>query len=186
MDERPDLVDFLTPVCKFACTEGGIEAANLGIQVLGGYGYLREYRVEQALRDARITAIYEGANGIHALTLATRLLRNADGAAATAFAGFLASEGARDALAAWQAARDRMLAAPDAAKAAHAFMLLTVDAALSAVWLRLERNAAHAPDPERLLHLARLQRAVLPARLRYHGELLAIALAAPAAMGQVA
>ncbi len=186
LDERPELVDFLTPVSKFACTEAGIRAVNLGIQVLGGYGYLREYRVEQALRDARITAIYEGTNGIHALTLATRLLRNADGAAATAFAAFLASEGAGEALATWQAARERMLAAPDAAKAAHAFMLLTVDAALSAVWLRLERNAAHAPDPERLLRLARLQRAVLPARLRYHADLMAIALTARAGMGPVA
>ncbi|HEY0274621.1 MAG TPA: acyl-CoA dehydrogenase family protein, partial [Paenirhodobacter sp.] len=51
---RPDLVDFLTPLCKFTCTEAGVAAANLGIQVLGGYGYLREYRVEQVLRDARV------------------------------------------------------------------------------------------------------------------------------------
>lgn len=36
--ERPDLVDFLTPVCKFTCTEAGVTAANLGMQALGGYG----------------------------------------------------------------------------------------------------------------------------------------------------
>jgi len=57
---------------------------------------------------------------------------------------------------------------------------------LSAVWLRLQRNAVHAPDPERLVHLARLQHAVLPARLRYHADLMAIALAAPAGTGRVA
>jgi alkylation response protein AidB-like acyl-CoA dehydrogenase len=57
------------------CTEAGMRAAELGTQVLGGYGYLREYRVEQTYRDARITAIYEGANGIHAGALAGRGLR---------------------------------------------------------------------------------------------------------------
>ena len=91
-----DLVDFLTPVAKVACTEGGIRAADLGIQVLGGYGYLREYRLEQTWRDARITAIYEGANGIHALTLATRLLRHKKGAAADAFERWLAANGQTD------------------------------------------------------------------------------------------
>ncbi|MBF9061283.1 acyl-CoA dehydrogenase, partial [Rhodobacterales bacterium HKCCSP123] len=77
----PDLVEFLTPLAKAHCTDAGIEAANTGIQVLGGYGYLREYRLEQTFRDARIAAIYEGANGIHERTLATRLLRGAPGAA---------------------------------------------------------------------------------------------------------
>ncbi len=76
---RPALIEFLTPLCKIYGTEAGIKSADLGMQVLGGYGYLKEYRVEQTYRDARITAIYEGANGIHALTLATRLLRMAGG-----------------------------------------------------------------------------------------------------------
>jgi alkylation response protein AidB-like acyl-CoA dehydrogenase len=58
--QNPGLMDFLTPVCKFYCSEGGIRAANLGIQVLGGYGYLREYGMEQVLRDARIRACYPG------------------------------------------------------------------------------------------------------------------------------
>lgn len=68
-ETAPDLVDFLTPVAKVYCTEAGIKAAELGMQVLGGYGYLREYRLEQTYRDARITSIYEGANGIHARML---------------------------------------------------------------------------------------------------------------------
>jgi alkylation response protein AidB-like acyl-CoA dehydrogenase len=80
-----DLIEFLTPICKSFCTDAGVEAAQIGIQVLGGYGYLREYRVEQTLRDARICQIYEGTNGIHALTLAGRLTRHKHGASAKAF-----------------------------------------------------------------------------------------------------
>lgn len=82
---RPELAEFLTPLCKFFCTEAGIRSADLGIQILGGYGYLNEYHVSQTWRDARITSIYEGANGIHYLTLATRALQSHGGAAATAF-----------------------------------------------------------------------------------------------------
>lgn len=174
LEQDPDLVDFLTPVCKFHCTESGIAAANLGIQVLGGYGYLQEYRVEQCLRDARITAIYEGANGIHALTLAARLLRNADGRAADAFARFL---GQGEVLEIWQAARQQMVQAPDPALAAHEFMLLTVEAALAVVWARIEAAADHAPDPAHLRHLAARLARRRPALLRHRAEMVAVALA---------
>ena len=174
LNERSALVDVLTPVCKFACTEGGVAAANLAIQVLGGYGYLREYRVEQVLRDARITTIYEGANGIHAVALATRLLRQADGAAARAFAAFL--EPVPETRAIWDAACKRMLAAPDPTVAAHAFMLLTAEAAMAAVWRRLAEVAGQAPDPARLAHLAAREAAVHPIRLHHQADLVALAL----------
>lgn len=171
-EENPALVDFLTPVCKFAGTEGGIRAANLAIQILGGYGYLREYRVEQTLRDARICAIYEGANGIHALALATRMLRPGG----EAFRRFLAAED--EALAAlWDSARLRMLAAQDPAAGAQAFMALTAEAALGAVWARLAAQAEAAPDPARLKALARREAASRPARLAYRAATLEAALA---------
>lgn len=93
--DAPDLVEFLTPVAKVFCTESGIQAAILGVQVLGGYGYLTEYRVEQTHRDARITAIYEGASGIHARALTTRLLSGRGGAASEAFAAFIRLKMAR-------------------------------------------------------------------------------------------
>lgn len=100
--KHPDLIEFLTPICKSFCTDAGVEAADIGIQVLGGYGYLREYRIEQTLRDARICQIYEGTNGIHALTLACRLTRHKEGASARAFEALikdlLASSGATNAL----------------------------------------------------------------------------------------
>ncbi|SFR45518.1 acyl-CoA dehydrogenase family protein [Litoreibacter janthinus] len=83
--KRPELVEFLTPLCKVFCTEAGITSSNLGIQILGGYGYLTEYGLAQTWADARITAIYEGANGIHELAVATRGLRLKGGAGADAF-----------------------------------------------------------------------------------------------------
>ena len=73
------------------------------MQVLGGYGYLQEYRIEQTYRDLRIAAIYEGASGIHAMGVAARLLRLENGAAMNAFVDYLkgidggpALESARD------------------------------------------------------------------------------------------
>ncbi len=54
-------------MCKTFCTPAGIQAAGLAIQFHGGYGYCREFRVEQVLRDDRITPIYEGTNGIQAM-----------------------------------------------------------------------------------------------------------------------
>lgn len=67
-----DLASLLTPVVKAFQTDLGFEMANVALQVHGGYGYVREYGVEQLVRDARITQIYEGTNGIQALDLVGR------------------------------------------------------------------------------------------------------------------
>jgi alkylation response protein AidB-like acyl-CoA dehydrogenase len=69
-----DLVALMTPILKSQLTDGGFAAANLGVQVMGGHGYIREQGMEQLVRDARITQIYEGANGIQALDLVGRKL----------------------------------------------------------------------------------------------------------------
>ena len=69
-----DLVALLTPVIKSALTDLGFEAANQAVQVHGGHGYVHEWGVEQLVRDARITQIYEGTNGIQALDLVGRKL----------------------------------------------------------------------------------------------------------------
>ncbi len=63
---------FLTPILKGFLTEMGLEAANLGMQVLGGHGYIREHGMEQIARDARIATLYEGTTGIQALDLLGR------------------------------------------------------------------------------------------------------------------
>ncbi len=63
---------FFTPILKGFLTEMGVEAASLGVQVLGGHGYIREHGMEQILRDARIATLYEGTTGIQALDLLGR------------------------------------------------------------------------------------------------------------------
>ena len=69
-----DLAALMTPVVKALLTDLGHEAAQLGIQVHGGHGYIREHGVEQYARDARIAMIYEGTNGVQALDLVGRKL----------------------------------------------------------------------------------------------------------------
>ncbi len=71
---------FLTPITKAFGTRTGIRVSDLGVQVHGGMGYIEETGAAQYLRDVRVTAIYEGTNGIQAMDLAGRKL--ADGGAA--------------------------------------------------------------------------------------------------------
>ncbi|MGH8035986.1 MAG: acyl-CoA dehydrogenase family protein, partial [Lysobacterales bacterium] len=181
--QNPELMDFLTPVCKFYCSAAGIRAANLGIQVLGGYGYLREYSVEQVLRDARITALYEGTNGIQATTLAGRLLRQRGGSAAAAFEfwidGIIAGSTGPGALALaevkrlWVAARNRVQASDDPGTHAHAFMQLTASLACLAAWqLIVTQCESGASHPARLPELARLQFHKLPREAEYWAAML--------------
>jgi alkylation response protein AidB-like acyl-CoA dehydrogenase len=68
------LIDLLIPIAKGYITDKAFEVCSLGIQVYGGYGYIREYPMEQLLRDCRITQIYEGTNGIQAMDLLGRKL----------------------------------------------------------------------------------------------------------------
>jgi len=155
--KRPALVDFLTPLCKIAGSQAGVESADLGIQVLGGYGYLREYGLEQIWRDARICAIYEGANGIHERTTATRALRHGGGSAE--FAALIGELAGHDTaltarLAGWQDRADRMRHAEDALAQAHAFAQDTVTLFFDAVWTRIAAVADNHPQPERIKGLA--------------------------------
>lgn len=73
--------DLLIPVVKSWCTELGVEMASIGVQVHGGMGYVEETGAAQHLRDARITPIYEGTNGIQANDLVGRKLLRDRGAA---------------------------------------------------------------------------------------------------------
>lgn len=69
-----DLVALLTPVVKAYFTDMGTEACNNCLQVFGGHGYIEEWGMEQLVRDVRISQIYEGANGVHAMDLVGRKL----------------------------------------------------------------------------------------------------------------
>jgi hypothetical protein len=66
--------ELLTPIAKGWCTEIGNEVAWIGVQVHGGMGFIEETGAAQHYRDARITAIYEGTNGIQSIDLVTRKL----------------------------------------------------------------------------------------------------------------
>ncbi|MBR9973824.1 acyl-CoA dehydrogenase C-terminal domain-containing protein [Magnetospirillum sulfuroxidans] len=70
--DADDFVALITPVIKALMTDLGFEAANMGMQVLGGHGFIREHGMEQYVRDCRISQIYEGTNGIQALDLVGR------------------------------------------------------------------------------------------------------------------
>jgi alkylation response protein AidB-like acyl-CoA dehydrogenase len=68
------IVDLLIPICKAYVSDRATDVCNLGMQVYGGYGYIKEYPQEQLVRDCRITQIYEGTNGIQAMDLLGRKL----------------------------------------------------------------------------------------------------------------
>ncbi|MBC8420560.1 MAG: acyl-CoA dehydrogenase [Desulfobacterales bacterium] len=74
------LLDFITPIIKAYCSDMGFKVCETAIQCLGGYGYCKEYHVEQYLRDTKIASIYEGTNGIQSIDLMGRKMRVNDGA----------------------------------------------------------------------------------------------------------
>ena len=85
-----DKLGFFTPILKGFLTEMGTEAASLGMQVFGGHGYIREHGMEQILRDARISTLYEGTTGIQALDLLGRkVLLTTRGKAVREFTGII-------------------------------------------------------------------------------------------------
>lgn len=70
--EADDLIQLMTPIIKAFLTDVGSRNANLGMQIYGGHGYIKEWGMEQFVRDVRISQIYEGTNGIQALDLIGR------------------------------------------------------------------------------------------------------------------
>lgn len=107
------LVDLLTPVVKGWSTELGIEIASLGVQIHGGMGFIEETGAAQHLRDARITAIYEGTTGIQAMDLIGRKVARDSGAAVRLLLGEM-----RKTQAALKEARDAALQSLEASLSA--------------------------------------------------------------------
>jgi alkylation response protein AidB-like acyl-CoA dehydrogenase len=89
-----DLISLLTPVIKGYGTDKGYEVATNMQQVYGGHGYIEEWGMSQYVRDARITMIYEGANGVQALDLVGRKLASNGGRGVQAFFKIVAEEAA--------------------------------------------------------------------------------------------
>ncbi|WP_430460022.1 acyl-CoA dehydrogenase C-terminal domain-containing protein [Thalassolituus sp. LLYu03] len=91
-DEREradDMVQLLTPVVKAFLTDEGFFCANDGLQLMGGSGFTQDWPLEQFVRDARITRIYEGTNGIQALDLVGRKMGMNGGRSVRRFFGMV-------------------------------------------------------------------------------------------------
>ncbi|HKU42706.1 MAG TPA: acyl-CoA dehydrogenase C-terminal domain-containing protein [Polyangiales bacterium] len=84
-ERAESLMELLTPICKAFMTDTGYESSNLGMQVFGGHGYIREHGMEQLVRDGRILQQYEGTNGIQALDLLGRKVLGTGGASLRQF-----------------------------------------------------------------------------------------------------
>src|SRR5262249_48180816 len=134
--EAAVLAQWLLPIVKTAGAQIGFSVASLGVQVLGGAGYTREWPIEQGLRDARVLSVFEGASGIQALDLLHRRLLRGDGEALNIFLARAKAdvaqgeegEGLREALDALEAAGAALRAgAPsDAEAGASAFLDLAI------------------------------------------------------------
>jgi len=73
-EKYDDMVSLLTPILKAYCSESGLKVCLEAINVFGGYGYTKDYPVEQLFRDCKIATIYEGTNGIQAMDFLGRKL----------------------------------------------------------------------------------------------------------------
>ncbi len=161
------LISLMTPVIKGFLTDKGFEATVQAQQVFGGHGYIEEQGMSQFVRDARITMIYEGANGIQALDLVGRKLGQQGGKHVMAFfemvKGFIRENEGDDPLKAdfldpLKAASKDLQAAgmyfmqhgmknPDAALAgSYDFMHLFGHTCLGLMWARMAREALAALD----------------------------------------
>lgn len=77
--QSDELLAFLTPIAKAFLTESGNESAKHGVQVFGGHGFIVEHGMEQIVRDARISTLYEGTTEIQSLDLLARKVLNSEG-----------------------------------------------------------------------------------------------------------
>jgi alkylation response protein AidB-like acyl-CoA dehydrogenase len=177
--QADDLLGLITPVIKGYLTDKGFEAAVYAQQVLGGHGYIREHGMEQFVRDARITQIYEGTNGIQAMDLVGRKLPKDGGRAVRSFFELVgrdiadarkAGDPAGVAAALEPALQDLQgatiwlaqngMADPDnAAAGAYPYMELMGVVALGWMWLKMAVASARAlaeGDEDRPFHEAKL------------------------------
>jgi len=170
-----DLLGLLTPVIKGYLTDKGFDAAVSAQQVFGGHGYIREHGMEQFVRDARITQIYEGTNGIQAMDLVGRKLPREGGRAVRTFFDLVSrdiadakaagdpagvAEALEPALKDLQAAtmwlaQNAMNNPDNAGAAAYAYMDLMGVVSLGWMWLKMaaaSSRALEAGDGDRAFH----------------------------------
>ncbi len=162
-------VALLTPVVKAAFTDFGFESAVQAQQVFGGHGYIREWGMEQYVRDARIAQIYEGTNGVQAIDLVGRKLALGGGSVVEGFFDLVAMEideaSAGSDLIVAAKTRDALLLLREATKVLHGasidqggaaavdYLRLFALVALGWMWTRMAVAAKKGTSP---LHHAKL------------------------------
>ncbi|GAC30039.1 acyl-CoA dehydrogenase family protein [Brumicola pallidula] len=167
-DERHEqakkVIAFLTPICKGFMTDMATEVTNIGIQVYGGHGYVREWGMEQLVRDTRIAQLYEGTNGIQAADLIGRKLTRDGGDMQQATFTLLSSriatmtDSVRKAQAVsllqeWNETSQALLGtkAEDIAGAATDYLHYSAYSLLGVLWLDMASAAEHSSNE----HVAR-------------------------------
>ena len=145
-----DRLEIVTPLAKAHATDIGNEVASLGVQVHGGMGYVEETGAAQFFRDARITPIYEGTNGIQAADLVGRKLSLSNGAAFATLIADLREGAAHPRLAqlvdACEGIGRRLQTADADERLAASYPFLTMLSVATCAWL-MARQAA-APDAD--------------------------------------
>lgn len=152
---------FLTPIAKGFMTDMGQELSQLGVQVYGGHGYIREWGMEQLIRDSRITQLYEGTNGIQAADLISRKLARDGGRMLLTthqlFASMLESMSNQDLkkqaqtlLQEWLEQSQALLSgdATDLAGAAYDYMHYSAYCLLGVIWLSMADTAQKSDNPK--------------------------------------
>jgi alkylation response protein AidB-like acyl-CoA dehydrogenase len=153
------VIAFLTPICKGFMTDMATEVTNIGIQVYGGHGYVREWGMEQLVRDTRIAQLYEGTNGIQAADLIGRKLTRDGGDMQQATFSLLSSriaamtDSVRQAqaislLQEWNETSNALLGAKaeDIAGAATDYLHYSAYSLLGVLWLDMASAAAHSSN----------------------------------------
>ena len=158
--QAAQILAFLTPIAKGFMTDMGQELSQLGVQVYGGHGYIREWGMEQLIRDSRITQLYEGTNGIQAADLISRKLARDKGQMLHTTHQYFANmvdamensasrQQAEQLLSEWLDTSKQLIgqSAVDLAGAAYDYMNYSAYCLLGVIWLSMADTAANHANP---------------------------------------
>jgi alkylation response protein AidB-like acyl-CoA dehydrogenase len=158
--QADQILAFLTPICKGFMTDIATEVTNIGIQVYGGHGFIREWGMEQLVRDTRIAQLYEGTNGIQAVDLIGRKLTRDGGLMLNATVEMLSAringmsnkkqlEQAQHLLHEWHQTSCQLLSAEpvDVAGAATDYLHYSGYIILGILWLQMADAAKRSSNP---------------------------------------
>lgn len=157
--QAANVLQYLTPVCKSFMTDMGLEVASNGVQIFGGHGYVREWGMEQLMRDVKIAQLYEGTNGIQAGDLIGRKLTRSGGVmmrdthkALTALTDVMTDDSARisaqDLLAEWLELSERIMTftPEDVSGAATDYLFYTSYVVLGVLWYSMADAAVNTDN----------------------------------------